>query len=224
MEKLLMLTGSNDPEYNLDFENRILNEYQSGEIVILWQNSPSVIIGKNQDPSIEIDLDFAREKSIPYYRRSTGGGAVYQDLGNINYSFITDGPLPGDEGFFGRASSDSNSFKPLKILLDYLRYLGLTPELSGRNDILINGKKISGTAEKQRGNRNLFHGTILFDVDLSIMDRILTPPPEKLKTKGVKSVASRVINIRPLLKRDMTTPEFLHEIKNAYEYEGYRFP
>ena len=131
-------TGSTDPAYNLAFEEYVLNHRTQGDILILWQNDNAVIVGRNQNASEEIDGGFVAEHGIRVVRRNTGGGAVYHDLGNLNYSFITDAVQD--------AAAHKNGFS--EMVSGALRGLGLDAEVSGRNDILVSGYKISGTAQQ----------------------------------------------------------------------------
>jgi len=196
-------TGSTDPYYNLAFEEHIFESRREGTYVLLWQNDNAVIIGRNQNAEAEIDSAFAEKHGTRLVRRNTGGGAVYHDLGNLNYSIITDG------------SDAEDSAACTQLIVDALRSLGLDAQASGRNDILAGGKKISGTASRMSRGRMLFHGTLLFDSDLGRMAGVLTPGPEKFRGKAVKSVSGRVGNIRPMLANRMTLEEFWERIKAA---------
>ena len=191
-------TNSQDPTYNLAFEEYILTHYREGNILILWQNRNSVIIGRNQNTAEEINQSFVDTHGIQVVRRNTGGGAVYHDLGNLNYSFITDA-----DGL------DQNTIQQfLTPVADALRKLGLDATCSGRNDILISGKKVSGTAQQHQKGRILHHGTLLFDANPDMISGALNPDPTKFQSKSVKSVRSRVGNIRQELQRDMSITEF----------------
>lgn len=194
-------TGSTDPAYNLAFEEFVLTHRTEGDILILWQNDNAVIIGRNQNTAEEIDQGFVDAHGIRVVRRNTGGGAVYHDLGNLNYSFITD------------AGASKVAFTDPVIRA--LRSLGLDAEVSGRNDILVSGKKVSGTAQQVSKGRVLHHGTLLFDSDSSMITGALTPDPGKFQSKGVKSVRSRVGNIRTFLKQDMDIDAFWTHLKRT---------
>ena len=203
-------TGSVDPAYNLAFEEYVLQNFRQGDILILWQNANSVIVGRNQNAEAEINRAFVEEKSIKVVRRNTGGGAVFHDLGNLNYSFITD--------------ADSLEKDTLRRFLEpvvfALRNMGLDAESSGRNDILVSGKKVSGTAQQLCKGRILHHGTLLFDADTSLLAGALNPDPTKYQSKGIASVRSRVGNIRDHLAADMDIQAFWSAIKNALTEEG----
>ena len=196
-------TNSQDPTYNLAFEEYVLKHYTQGNLLILWQNANAVIVGRNQNTLEEINREFVDEHRISVVRRNTGGGAVYHDLGNLNYSFL----------------SDANALDKdtIRLFLDpvvqALRSLGLQAECSGRNDILVSGKKVSGTAQQLHKGRILHHGTLLFDSDASMIAGALNPDPTKFQSKGIKSVKSRVGNIRSALEKDMNIAAFWAYLK-----------
>jgi len=199
-------TGSTDPAYNLAFEEYVLNHRTHGDILILWQNDNAVIIGRNQNTAEEIDQIFVNTHGIRVVRRNTGGGAVYHDLGNLNYSFITD------------AGASKAAFT--EPVLRALRSLGLQADVSGRNDILVSGKKVSGTAQQVSKGRILHHGTLLFDSDSAMITGALTPDPTKFQSKSVKSVRSRVGNIRSFLETDMDIAAFWAHLRRTLGESG----
>ena len=203
-------TGSTDPHYNLAFEEYLLNNKTTGDYLMLWQNDNTIVIGQNQNADAEINHACVEKEHITVARRMTGGGAVYHDLGNLNYSFITD----SEEG--NRMAFE----KFTKPVLAALSELGLKAECSGRNDVLANGSKVSGTAQRLYKNRILFHGTLLFDADLEMVSRALNVDPEKLKSKGIKSVRSRVGNIKQILGTDMDISDFWMRIKESLLKDG----
>lgn len=191
-----------DPYYNLAVEEYLLKSSDE-DVFMLWQNCPSVIIGKNQNAYAEVDLEYAKVHGINVVRRMTGGGAVYHDLGNLNYSFITSTE---------RAESlDYEYFT--RPIVDALASLGLDCRLCGRNDIECNGKKISGNAQLNSGGRILHHGTLLFDVDTDEMSAVLRIDREKLEYKAVKSHKGRVANISSLLKKSVDMGAFITQIE-----------
>ncbi len=204
-------TGSTDPRYNLAFEEYILSHRREGDYLILWQNDSSVIVGRNQITAQEVNGDFAASHNIRVVRRNTGGGAVYHDLGNLNYSFICD----ADD------MEHRTAQRFTKPVVEALQGLGLDAEASGRNDILVSGCKVSGTASQVHRGRVLHHGTLLFDSDAQIIGQVLTPDPLKLQSKGIRSVKSRIGNIRSFLPQDMTLARFWNYLKTALAGNGY---
>jgi len=182
--------GRTDPAYNLALEE-IMSAQADAPFVMLWRNRPAVILGRNQNACREFDAAYTREHGVAVVRRMTGGGAVYHDLGNLNYSvfvFETD-----TNGRFA-------DFAPFaEPVLAALRSLGVDAEFSGRNDILVGGRKVSGSAKRVHEGRILFHGTLLFNVSMDAMSAVLTPPQAKIEAKGVSSVRARVANIREFL-------------------------
>lgn len=173
-----------DAAWNLALEEYLFARCRE-DLLLIWRNSPCIVIGKNQYAAREVDLEKAGRLAIPVIRRSTGGGAVYQDMGNLNFSFLTaDGD---DENLFGAF---------LHSLLTALQSLGIKAEYNGRNDLCVNDLKISGSAAKAEGGRLLHHCTMLIDCDLERMAELLTPDREKLRRNGVRSVRSRVANLQ----------------------------
>ena len=184
------INASHDPAYNLALEELLASEYER-EFLMLWRNGPSVIVGRNQNTLAEIDADAVRELGIPVVRRTTGGGAVYHDLGNFNYTIAR----------FGRFTELASFAESAQVVVAALRQMGIPAEFSGRNDILVDGRKVSGSARRVFPDRTLFHGTMLFAVDLSVLGRVLNPDTEKILSKGVKSVRARVMNLRELFPK-----------------------
>ena len=182
-----LINDSHDPAYNLALEELLASEYER-EFLMLWRNGRSVIVGRNQNTLAEIDADAVRELGVAVVRRTTGGGAVYHDLGNFNYTIAC----------FGRFTQLESFAESAAVVVAALKRMGIAAEFSGRNDILVDGRKVSGSARRVFRDRTLFHGTMLFDVDLSVLGRVLHPDAEKIFSKGVKSVRSRVMNLREL--------------------------
>jgi len=205
-------TGSRDPAYNLAFEETVLTCRREGEYLLLWQNDNTIVIGQNQNAEAEINRAFVEANDIKVVRRMTGGGAVYHDLGNLNYSFITDA---GDA-----ESLTMDRFT--RPVVDALRALGLNAEASGRNDILVNGRKVSGTAQRLVKGRILHHGTLLFDSNPALVAGALRVDPAKFQSKSAKSVRSRIGNIRSFLQEDMDLPAFWAYLKGAFAKGGLR--
>lgn len=197
---------STDPYYNLAFEEYVFRNIRKEDtVLLLWQNEPSVIIGQYQNTVEEINSDYIYNNDVKVVRRITGGGAVYHDLGNLNYSFL----IPDV-----KADIDFGTFT--KPLIAALHTLGVAAEQTGRNDITVDGKKISGNAQHYSDKVLLHHGTILFDSQLGDVTKALSVKEGKIKSKGIKSVRSRVTNIRPYLTSDMTMNEFKNYLLKSF--------
>ncbi|MCL1993208.1 MAG: lipoate--protein ligase [Spirochaetes bacterium] len=198
-------SGQTDPRWNLALEQFVFDALpRENSYFMLWQNHNSIIIGKHQNTSEEINAAFVKEREISVVRRLSGGGAVYHDLGNINFTFISDvagGHAALDFEFFCRPVSEA------------LRSFGVPVELSGRNDMTVEGKKFSGNAQYVKQNRVMHHGTILYDSDLSVLSQALKPGDDKILSRGIKSVQSRVTNIRPYMKSDIAMSDFWAALK-----------
>lgn len=201
-------TTNTDPYFNLASEQFLMDQHPTEPIFMLWRNEAAVIIGKNQNAYAEIDTEFVREKNIKVVRRLTGGGAVFHDLGNVNFTFIVPECREID---FARFTEP---------VISALRELGANAALSGRNDITIDGMKVSGNAACVYNGCTMHHGTLLFSADLSRLAGALKPNPAKIRSKGITSVRSRVTNIASHLNRTMTTEEFLAFIE-AYASRRY---
>jgi lipoate-protein ligase A len=174
-----------DPYFNMAFDEYCLEKLSIDEpVFFLWQNRPSVIIGANQEVHTEVNLDYLKENDISLVRRVTGGGAVYHDLGNLNYTIVG-------------SSDDLERDYPeyTRYMLQALQKLGIPATMSGRNDILVEGRKVSGFAKRVCKNRLMIHGTLMFDVKLEQLTQALCPPESKLQSKGIASVRSRVANL-----------------------------
>jgi lipoate-protein ligase A len=203
--------NSTNPRYNLALEEYAFNNFDlKDDYVILWRNEPSIIIGRNQCTLEEINSQYTTENKINVVRRITGGGAVYHDLGNLNFSFITKVDR-----------IEQIDFKKYTYpIINALGKLGVECELSGRNDLTIDGKKFSGIAQSIKRGRLLNHGTLLFNSNLDNLGKSLKVKKGKIESKGAKSVRSRVTNINDYLKSDIDILEFRDLIlKYLFEYE-----
>lgn len=188
-----------DPHFNLALEEYAVKYLDPKEdYIILWQNEPSVIIGRNQNTIEEINAKYIKDFDINVVRRLSGGGAVYHDLGNLNFTFVVN----------NEKDSVSNFKKFTEPVISALEKFGIKAEFSGRNDITIDGKKFSGNAQYYHKNRLLHHGTILFNSDLSVVANALNVKMDKIASKGIKSVRSRVTNVYPYLENKITIEEF----------------
>ncbi len=187
-----------DPAFNLALEEYVF-EKLSGDCnyFILWQNAPTVVIGRHQNTFSEVDEAFIRENGIRVVRRLSGGGAVYHDPGNLNFTFIRDAA--------GKEPDLQLFCRPVAAAI---RSLGADAEVNGRNDITVDGKKFSGNAQYVKNGRVMHHGTLLFDSRLEIAAKALRPDPDKVKAKGVASVRSRITNLKPLLPPGTTLEAF----------------
>ncbi len=201
-----ILNEFTSPSFNLALEEYLLNNFTEGEIIMLWRNEPSVIIGKNQNAYAEIDGEYVKQNNITVVRRLTGGGAVFHDLGNINYTLISD--------YKNESFGDFSRFAT--PICEFLSQLGVSAALSGRNDITVDGVKISGTAQTVKNGRNLAHGTLLYDADISALSKALRPNTKKLEDKAVRSVKSRVTNIKELCGSALTAEEFMKALADYF--------
>lgn len=204
-QMIYLETGSLDPYYNLAFEEYVLRGRMDGDYLLLWQNDNTVVVGQNQNAEGEINRAFVEKHRINVVRRSTGGGAVYHDLGNLNYSFITDAENADRE----------TTLRFTEPVVAALKGLGLQAETSGRNDILIEGRKVSGTAQRLYRHRILHHGTLLFNANSEMASGALRVDPRKFRSKSAKSVRSRIGNIKDFLDCDMDIAEFWTYLKES---------
>lgn len=189
---------SKDPAYNHALEEYLLNTGE--DVFILWQNEPTVLVGRNQNVYKEVDIEYCNEKGIHIVRRLSGGGTIYTDLENMQYTFIT-------------KEQEGDSFKTFaKPILNALEKMNIHAEFTGRNDMVIEGRKFSGNAQYHQGNRVLHHGTILFSVDMFNLQNCLTPNKKKFEGKNVASVQSRVGFLKDYT--DKTIEEFMEVLEN----------
>ena len=195
-----LINNSTDPYFNLAFDEYCLENIPSEEpYFFLWRNRPAVIIGLNQNAYSEVNLDYLNSHGITLARRVTGGGAVYHDLQNMNYTIIGKNPSP-------------------QPMVDALRSLGVPAELTGRNDIFVEGRKVSGYARRVSHDQEIIHGTLMYDVDLDTLTHVLDTQGSKMQAKGISSVKSRVANLKEYLPQFKSLDELqaaLQEILSA---------
>ena len=187
-----ILNPCTDPHWNMAHDEFLLEGLQE-KVFCLWQNRPSVIIGLNQSAPAEVNLKYLEENDITLARRVTGGGAVYHDLGNLNYTIA--GPSRELENDYG-------------LMAETLRKLGVPAERSGRNDILVEGRKCSGYAKRLSKDRMMIHGTLMWDVNLEVLTQALQVPGSKLQAAGIASVRSRVVNLKEYLPQFSNIRQF----------------
>ena len=204
-----LILDSRDPYFNLAVEEYLFL-HEADDVFMLWQNENTVVVGKNQNAYAEIKMDVVRERGIKISRRITGGGAVYHDLGNVNYSFISTRKEGSDIDF--KYFTDP--------IIEALASMGIKAELSGRNDLLTDGRKFSGNAQHSQGERTLHHGTLLFNADLTVLSDVLNVDRSKIESKAIASVRSRVINLSELLGEDITVEKFI-EILSEFVIKKY---
>ncbi|MBC2057408.1 lipoate--protein ligase [Listeria booriae] len=208
-----------DPTINLAVEEFILTELDLDEPVLLFYiNQPSIIIGRNQNTIEEVNTEYVAKNNIKVVRRLSGGGAVYHDEGNLNFSFITK-----DDG-----DSFHNFAKFTQPIVEALKKQGVNAELKGRNDLLIDGFKVSGNAQFATKGKMFSHGTLMLDLNLDNVVASLKVRKDKIESKGIKSVRSRVANISEFMEQKMTTEEFrdlllldLFDVENVKDVKEY---
>ena len=199
----VLITDNTDPYHNLALEKYLFDHPEPDSCLLyLWQNENTVVIGYNQNPYNECDLDAMGKDQVRLVRRLSGGGAVYHDLGNLNFTFIC-------------PRRDFDEQKQSAIILDALNSLGIKAEKSGRNDLLAEGRKFSGHAYYHHGNTSYHHGTLMVEVDSEKMSRYLNVSLLKLNDKHVRSVKSRVVNLREL-KPDLQMSDLRQALITAF--------
>jgi lipoate---protein ligase len=194
---LIIKRHNTDPYFNLATEEYVLKNFDEDSFM-LWRNAPSIIVGKHQNTLAEINVDYVKHHNIPVVRRLSGGGAVFHDLGNLNFTFIRK----------GSEESLIDFRKYTEPILDVLLKMGISARFEGRNDLTIEGMKFSGNAEHIWKNRVLHHGTLLFSSHMPDLAAALNADPLKFKDKAVKSVRSRVTNISEHLKKPINVLQF----------------
>ena len=189
---------STDPAWNIAAEEYLLGHEKSGELFMLWRGRPSVIIGKFQNFYEEVSPALIEKHGIDVVRRNSGGGTVYHDLGNVNFTFIAD-----------RAEGELSYERFLSPIVDFLSTLGVNAEIDSTSALVVDGKKISGNAQAAVGGRVMHHGTLLFDVELGALSALTGNAREKVTSRSIKSNPSPVTNIRSNLAHDMDVEEFI---------------
>lgn len=200
---ILITQAETDPYFNIATEEFLLRN-SPDNLIMLWQNKPSVIVGKHQNTFAEVNLDFVNKNHIPVIRRMSGGGTVYHDLGNINFTMIT---------------SESNSEKLIDFrkftepIILFLKKLGLEATFEGKNNLKVDGRKISGNSAHVMKNKIMHHGTLLFNTNLKTLENSIKPPKTNITDKAVKSVRASVSNIFNELNGKMPFEEFRYELQ-----------
>lgn len=204
IEKLTYIdTNNTNPYHNLALEEMLLENVEKNECILyLWQNKNTVVIGRNQNSWKECKVEYLEENGGHLARRLSGGGAVFHDLGNLNFTFLVQ-------------KENYNVEKQLQVIINALKKFGLDAEKNGRNDITINGRKFSGNAFFQCGNNCYHHGTLMVNVNMQDLSKYLNVSKEKLKSKGVDSVKSRVINLSSLCE-DLTISSLKDKLIEAF--------
>ncbi len=199
MSMVYLKSPNTDPAFNLALEQYVFDKMdRSKEYFMLWQNNNAVIVGKNQNTFGEVNPKVVEEKGVKVIRRLSGGGAVYHDLGNLNFTFIMD----------AKDASDLDIKLFCQPVASLLQNLGVDAQVNGRNDITIDGKKFSGNSQYLKEGRIMHHGTIMFNSDLDVVAAVLNVAGDKFQSKAAKSVKSRVTNVKPYLKENLTLEEF----------------
>ncbi|WP_110932870.1 lipoate--protein ligase [Paenibacillus bouchesdurhonensis] len=182
----IIVSTEHDPYYNLALEEDLLKHVQQNEVILyIWQNEKTVVIGRNQNPFLECDVSQLSSSGVRLARRISGGGAVYHDLGNLNFTFIY-------------KESNKNVEKQLNVIKKAVEAFDVAVELSGRNDLTIQGFKFSGHAFYAEDGNEFHHGTLMVDVDVNQLVKVLKPSKLKMEARGITSVKSRVVNLKTL--------------------------
>lgn len=200
MERVRYIESRNvNPDWNLALEEFVFQSLDSTyQYFMLWQNHNTIVVGKNQNTVEQINAAYVQEHGIRVVRRCSGGGAVYHDMGNLNFTFIMDAP-----------KLEALNFQMFcQPVIQTLAGCGVDAELTGRNDMTIQGKKFSGNSQYIAKHRVMHHGTIMFQSDLSVLGQALQVPKDKIQSKGIQSVRSRVTNVADHLQRNVSLAEF----------------
>ena len=198
------------PYFNIAAEEYVLKNFKE-DVIILWQSTPSVIVGKHQNMVAEVNLKYTREQEIPVIRRISGGGTVYHDLGNLNYTLIRN----------EKNRERLIDFKQFSMpVMEFIKTLGIEASFEGKNNLVINGKKFSGNSAHVFKNRVMHHGTLLFNTNLTKLEKVIRPSIAQISDKSVKSVRAEVINLSDALNYYLSMDEFRQNLteylKNHY--------
>jgi len=213
---IFVQNNSIDAAYHFSVEEFFLRHVQKdAPVLMIWQSDKTVMLGSNQVAEAEINLEYAKESNISIVRRQSGGGAIFTDLGTVLYTCIE--PLKKEAIEHREALAEQ--------VIRALQKIGVTAAREGKNDILIDGKKISGLAQFNTATHVCTHGSLLYDTDLEVLSGVLIADESKLSPKGISSIRSRVTNIKPYMKVQNNVAEFINEMKNNIlnnnEYEAY---
>ena len=201
-----IISKESDPYYNLALEEELLRNVDDDEIIFyLWQNYRTVVIGRNQNPFLECDIDRMNAEGVRLARRISGGGAVYHDLGNLNFTFIS-------------KEKSSDIKRQIEVIRAAVESFGINAQFSGRNDLLCDGRKFSGHAFYSEDENCFHHGTLMIDVDKSMLGKLLRPSRLKLEAKGITSVKSRVVNLSEICS-NITAENMIEALKDSFESE-----
>ncbi|AYV78380.1 MAG: hypothetical protein Edafosvirus11_15 [Edafosvirus sp.] len=200
----VLQTTSSNPFFNLSYEELMYRKHPCDATTLyLWRNSPNVVIGRHQNPYKECNLTNMQKDNVELVRRKSGGGTVYQDYGNAIFSIVSPGLM-------------DNKHNNNKILLSALKTIGINAEATGRNDITVDGKKISGSAFRLERDLFLHHGTMLLNLNFQNLKKYVTPNKAKMESKGVSSVEARVSNVSDIVGRDVTYEEWCDALKKSF--------
>ena len=211
---LFIYNESTDPYFNLAAEEFLVQQLRE-EVFMLWRNHNTIVIGRNQNTLSEIHYDYVQEHDISVVRRMSGGGAVFHDMGNVNFTFIVN------------SRDDFNNYQRFtEPVIGFLNSFGVGASLTGRNDLVIGEQKISGNAQYMYQDRMLHHGTLLYSAEQSRLAEALKVSPEKIQSKGIQSVRSRVTNIASHMKNPPTPEDFIrafadYMVKNIPDCQYY---